>query len=116
MTNEIREFKTAAKTGTGPVRFRIDGEDFYAAAVIPADVWGDLAQFAATQDSKARVEAIGSFMDSVLLPESRDRLAERMKSTEEPMSLDEVADVLTYLVQEVYGKRPTGPSSASPAT
>lgn len=122
-----------------PIQFKIDDDVFYAAPEIGAEILrpmmlnqisgidpkilkavGDgnvdnishedmIGLIKATQ---TQTEQAMQFLDLVLLPESSTRFAERMKSTVNPITLDQAGDVYQWLLAE-YGKRPTKPSTSS---
>jgi hypothetical protein len=53
-----------------------------------------------------------AFLDQVLLPESAQRFADRLRSVTEPIDLYQVQDVLRFLIGR-YSGRPTEPSLSS---
>jgi hypothetical protein len=99
------------------ISFEIDGEDFEAAEAIPAD---DLARVVTMLNSvdpnvatpTEQVEAFKSFMETCLFPESYERFAYRMGNKANPIDLDQVNDISTWIVEQ-YGMRPTKPSADS---
>lgn len=66
---------------------------------------------AATAVNSQTVRAL-QFMDVVLLPDSAVRFAERMRSVEEPITLEQAFQIWRWLLSQ-YGARPTEPSSPS---
>jgi hypothetical protein len=98
-----------------PIRFRIDDDMFEAAPALPA---GTLAEFAARfsglRDSpgSADVAPLYEALSMVLLPESYERFAARMKDLAAPIDVNQLNDVIVWLMEH-YGKRPTVPSSIS---
>lgn len=55
------------------------------------------------------------FLDLVLEPESALRFAERMRSTVDPITMEQATEVFQWLLGE-YGNRPTKPSNSSAAS
>lgn len=53
-----------------------------------------------------------AFLDLVMLPESQQRFAERLRSIDEPIELTQVHQVYNWLISE-YSKRPTQPLLSS---
>lgn len=96
---------------TEPKRFRVDGDVFECAAVLPAGASRDLVSIAGA-DLHTQVTLLGSFLDSVMLPDSAERFARRMRDPLHPITDDQVGDVIVWLIKE-YGKRPTTPSPSS---
>lgn len=95
-------------------RFRIDDDVFEAVSAIPA---GILAEFAGklsrdTADATQRFSIIVEALDLVLLPESFSLLRKRMSDKHDPVELDQLNDVIVWLLEE-YGLRPTEPSPNS---
>lgn len=116
MTTEVtfKDFTKAKKR----VTFKIDDDVFEAPSVLPIPVMQELASSADklkgnTSSGETLREVIGIF-DAILLNNSAARLRERIASKEEPVDLTQLMDVMMWLL-EVYGLRPTQPSSDSSA-
>lgn len=96
------------------VEFDIDGEVFRAINIAPAMAVLDVSRVNDAKDLD-RVTIIMSFLDQVLEVDSALRFAERLKSAENPITIDEVAAIAVWLVEEVYAtERPTEAPSPSP--
>lgn len=128
MTN-IQNFSAPKRE---PLKFQIDDDVFYAAPSIGADVLRDVLDMTdatamqgidiehATPEDRRRVASAASsqtgktmaFLDNVLEEESARRFAERMRSTTEPITIEQAFQVWQWLIGE-YGSRPTQPSSPS---
>ena len=107
-----KSFQSAASSlPADPVVFDVDGETFAAVPVLSATAATTLAVLGSSEDSRERMTAIGEFLDLVLVPESRERFATRMAATDKPLTLDDVSEVVTWLIEDVYVLRPTGPPS-----
>jgi len=116
-----------------PIRFEIDDEMFEAAPQIGASILQDMIEAANLQSTLSVnpdglnkeamfkvAEALSTvsgkamnFLDAVLLPESRDRFAVKMRATENPITIEMAFEVWRWLMEQ-YGSRPTGPSLSSP--
>jgi len=98
--------------------FTIDNDTFEATSAIPG---ARLVEFANRYTNIGHAEvtdqlnALTSALELVLLPDSHRLFTERLKSLENPIELEQAADVIQWLM-EVYGKRPTKPSSHSAST
>lgn len=96
--------------------FTIDGETFEAAAAIPGEVFAEFTKRYASLGEDATwaesYEALRSALELVLLPDSYKRLHARFKDLTQPVDLDQMADIVLWLMDE-YGMRPTQPSSDS---
>lgn len=94
--------------------FKVGATDefFYAAPDVPG---GTLLDFASTDDGPVfdRMVAMMRFLDQVLLPESAVRFAARLRSAADPITTGDVVELCNWLIGDVYGGRPTGPSSSS---
>lgn len=124
-----------------PIMFKIDDDVFYAAPEIGAELLrpmmvnqvagldpkvlkaindGNVDSISQeqmldlVQNMQNKTEQAMQFLDLVLMPESATRFSERMKSTVNPITLDQAGDVYQWLLGE-YGKRPTKPSTSSSA-
>ena len=108
------EFTTKGATAA-PRSFTVDGEVYYVAAELPADVMTNIAEYAEAT-GRDRVRLVGEFLSSVMLPESAERYLARLKSTERPISIFEAVEHVLYLIHEVYGvTRPSDTPSSSAA-
>lgn len=101
------------------IPFRVDdsGDVFEAAPAIPAEI---LAEFASRfssldgTDTSKSFQTIVEVLELVLLPDSFTRLRARMSDRENPVEIDQLNDLILWLLGE-YGLRPTQPSSDSSA-
>lgn len=98
------------------ILFQIDDDTFEAAVAVPAETFVELTlSYSDLGDSDTwadNYKALDSALELVLLPESYERLAPRFKDKQRPVELDQMADVIMWLLEE-YGLRPTQPSSDS---
>lgn len=107
----MKDFSKARKK----LLFRIDTDSFEAAPAIPAET---LAVFATRFENIEsvlpgdRFKILSDALELVLLPESYGLLRERMRDKTNPVELDQINDIILWLLEE-YGLRPTQPSSAS---
>lgn len=99
-------------------QFRIDDDVFTCAGALPV---GQVREFMAMQrkvdpnDPGSADDYLGlvsRILDGVLVPDSAARFAERMVSPAEPIDVNQLVGVLTWLMEE-YGERPTRPVSNS---
>lgn len=127
--SEIQDFSLPKRE---PIRFKIDDDVFEAVPSVGADVMRDVIgmtdaiKVTALDQATATPEQLGEaastvkthtaralqFLDTVLLPESAQRFGERMRSIENPITLEQAFQVWTWLIGQ-YGGRPTVPSSPS---
>lgn len=96
-----------------PITFKMEDDTFHCLADIPLDVLIDLADFASVPKGKEQVEKMLDLFDAVMPAEDAARLRERSKrGAAQPIGYRLVTKVLPWLL-EVYGLRPTQPSSGS---
>lgn len=112
---EIKDFTKPRKR----IQFKIDDDVFEAASAIPAEVLMDFAaQFAGMDPENAPVdkqlEAFRSVLSLVLLEESLDRFNARLRDRSNPIDIEQIEEIITWLFAE-YGLRPTELSSGSSA-
>lgn len=110
---EMRDFSKKRKD----ITFRVDDDVFQAARGVPAEVLLDFAtEFAGTGTAATvdqQLKAFRSMLDVVLLPESLERFSARMRDRANPIEIDQVEDIVTWLMEQ-YGLRPTEVPSSSP--
>jgi hypothetical protein len=109
-------FETQRKAAGGQrVTFEINGETYEAAADAPG---GALLTAASMEGASPlhQLEALGQFLDAVLFPESRERFEAALRSPDSSknVTLEDAANIVTWLIQEVYVGRPTTQSSGLP--
>lgn len=113
MTEPMKDF---SKKRTDIV-FRVDDDVFQAARGVPAEVLLDFATEFAGIETTATVDqqlkAFRSMLEVVLLPESLERFSARMRDRADPIEIDQVEDIVTWLMEQ-YGLRPTEAPSSSP--
>lgn len=116
MSDQVKRF-TSRKP---PVTFEIDGEPFVAAGAVPAELMKDLMaqaeKLGASEDFEGRYAAIKAIVTAVLLPESLPGFQSRLSDTTNPIDFEALAEISTWLVSEVYSRRPTQSPSPSPAS
>lgn len=110
---EIKDFSKPRKR----LQFRIDDDIFEAVAAIPADVMIQFAERFAVADPtqisiKDQVGVFRDMLDVVLLPESMAVMRKRMADPKNPVDMDQLDEVITWLFEE-YGLRPTQESDSS---
>lgn len=110
---EIKDFSKARKR----LRFRVDDDVFEATPAIPAEVMIQFAEkFSSADPSKMSVAdqllIFREMLETVVLPGSMTRLRERMSDSANPVDMDQLDAIVSWLFEE-YGMRPTEASSAS---
>jgi hypothetical protein len=120
MADTIRDFTKPREIH----RFKIDNDIFECSNTIPVNLQrklmhsqvglrptgaGETMDLAAVE---AQMDVVVEILDAIMMPASATRFAERMGSKLEPITTDQLGEVLTYLM-EVFGERPTQQSSGS---
>lgn len=126
---EIKDFSIDKQE---TLKFKIDDDVFEAVPIVGAQIlrditnMSDLAQLqgideaSVTQDQlKAMADAANQhtartmqFLDLVLLPDSAARFAERLRSTDKPITIQQTYEVWRWLIER-YSARPMQPSLPS---
>lgn len=101
-----------------PYQFFVDGEEMYAAPVMPAGYAIDMMErrdeLRSSETSRsAQFDTMLSMLRSLLLPESMEIIEERMRDPEHAIEVEDLASILNHLTTVVY-RRPTRQSSDSP--
>ena len=113
-----------------PIPFTVNGELYFAVASVPAEDYGRLTALLANMprdekdaegmDPERASRVISSVMEMtemVLMDESAERIAERMRDKARPVGITELLEAVTKLINRQYSKeeadseRPTKPTS-----
>lgn len=110
---EIKDFSKPRRA----LQFRIDDDLFSATPVIPAQVMLDFTKQITEADPTrmspaAQVQILSGMLAIVLEPESLKRFEARMADVRNPIDMEQINSVVTWLFEE-YGMRPTVESSPS---
>lgn len=113
----FKAFQTQRRASDGEdVSFTINGMTFFATPDPP----GGALLLAGSLEGKEpaqQMASVGVFLDAVLLEESRARFEKALYSSDPKanITLEEVADIVKWLMEDVYVGRPTTLSSATPS-
>jgi hypothetical protein len=112
--HEVAKFKDFSREAElEPVTVTLDGDTFTFAGALPTMAVLDMAKVNSVKDVE-KLEILMEFLDTVMLPESAARFAERLRSAENPISLDQCMNITFWLIEEAYTVgRPTRGSSPS---
>lgn len=95
------------------VTFTADGDTFYALPRVPTKLFsGLIVKIQAAKEMDERVDAVLEFFTVCLFDESLELMNKRLVSKNNPIDVGQAMDIIAYLT-EVYGGRPTQPSSNS---
>jgi hypothetical protein len=109
---DYTEIKNLATPGK-PHSFKIGEERYDCAHKLPAGVVRDLNRMRRLDpESEEQTEMFFSLLDMILLPESAERFAARMRDPVNPIDMEDVSNTMIWIVEE-YGDRPTTPPNGS---
>lgn len=116
MSNDDVRFKDFSRKRK-PIFFILDGPtpegdryDCYTALALPS--LQEIALIAGNMTAENATESFAEFFKVVLLPESAARIEEKLKDRLYPMDPEQANEIMSWLM-EVYGLRPSQPSSVS---
>lgn len=112
MTNRFKDFGTGGDVRTEPLSFKLHGEEFHCWPNLQGSVLLELAVGTSDQDGGAAVRTMTEFFDSALMPESLTRFNTLLKDKEKIVSVETLAEITSWLVEE-YSERPTQEPSGS---
>jgi hypothetical protein len=112
-TEVIPDFGSMGQAVANPIPFRIDGEVFYAVGSQPAGVLFDMADLGEVKGFDAQVRLLSQFVQSLLVPESFERLKIKMRDPINPFGFTNLMRMIQWLMEQ-YSNRPTQPSPPSP--
>jgi hypothetical protein len=112
----IKEFTTAAKAAAkqdeDPLEFSLDGQTLRAYRPTEGQFALLMAALSRHTNESTKVAGAIDFFVSIMDQESYVYLADRLQSRENPIALDEITEIVQWIVEEWAG-RPTQPPSAS---
>jgi hypothetical protein len=115
MTSRFKDFGE----GSGPVEktplsFKLYGEDFHCYPAVQGSFMLSLIADSSSDDPVKATEVVVKFFDRVLLPESQVRFENLLKDPEKIVSVDTLAEITAWLMEE-YTERPNQqPEVSSP--
>lgn len=114
MTEEIVEFKDFSRPPR-QVKFQVGGQSYEALPALPIGLAMDLASLAqtlGTGDVTSKIGAMWELFEALLQDDGGQRFKQQAYDKRDPLDLPQTLNVMNWLL-EVYGLRPTGPSSDS---
>jgi len=115
----IKEFTTAAKEAAGqaedPVEFSLDGQVLH--AYRPTEGQLALLMMALGRHTTETTKIAGAvdFFVSICDQPSYTYLADRLQSRENPIALEEIAEVVQWIIEEWAGRPTPSPSGSTPS-
>lgn len=107
MTNRFKDFGagTGEQSNT-PLSFKLHGEEFHCQPAMQGKMMLDLAKNSGSDDPVRAAQMIDDFFSQVLAEESWTRFDALLKSKDKIVTVETLADITAWLVEE-YSGRPT---------
>lgn len=96
-----------------PIEFSIDGDVFHASPVCPAGTLVDITSVVNAESQGEQLNAVMDFLDQVLVPDSAELFAERLRSAERAISIQQATEVFQFLLESYNKGFPTTEPSQS---
>ena len=88
-----------------PVTFSVNGEEFVAHPYIPGKVLIELGKRARSEDPTEAFDVMIELFEVALEEESLGRFEDMLEDVENPLTMDQIADITAFLIEE-YSERP----------
>ena len=115
----IKEFHTAAKQAAGesedPLEFTIDGQTLRAFRPTEGQMALLMAAMSRHTAESTKIAGAIDFFVSIMDRDSYVYLADRLQSRENPIALDEITDVVKWIIEEWAGRPTPSPSASTPS-
>jgi hypothetical protein len=115
----IKEFTTAAKEATGesedPVVFSIDEKTLRAYRPTEGQLAMLMMSLARHNSEATKIAGAIDFFVSIMDQESYTYLADRLQSRDNPIALEEITNVVQWLIEEWAGRPTPSPSASTPS-
>lgn len=105
-TTAVDQVPDAAFEDAAPLEFDLDGETFTAYPPTGGQLAIVMASMGRHSDASEKIVGVIDFLDSILEEEGQARIRERLLDRNDPFDLDNIEEILNYLVGE-WSARPT---------
>jgi hypothetical protein len=105
MTNRFKDFGSGGEVNRAPLSFKLHNEEFQCKPSIQGKVLLDIVADA-DDDGAGAARTITKFFEVTLVPESFTRFELLLKDSEKIVTVETLADITGWLVEE-YSSRPT---------
>lgn len=109
----MKDFTEEFADSSSVREFRVGDDVFRVAPTIPTGAAMLLARMSKMSEVDQLI-AVGDFLDMVILPESAERFATRLRDPVNPITPKHLSAIIHWLLEE-YGARPTPLPSPSPS-
>jgi hypothetical protein len=110
--NRFKDFGAGEATSAEPLSFKLHGEEFECWPSLQGKVLLNLAANSSEEDGASAARTMNEFFASALKPESLERFNTLLEAPEKIVSVETLANITTWLVEE-YAGRPTKELSGS---
>lgn len=115
-SKDLGSFGSSGDEASELITFTIEPDVFYAAAECPGGTIMDLAAVVKSTDDVDKLDAVMRFFDQILLPDSAELFAARLRSSAKPITFGTAIEVFEKLVEAYTGNvRPTEDRPSSPS-
>jgi hypothetical protein len=115
----IKEFNTAAKGAAGqtedPLEFSIDGKTLRAYRPTEGQMAMLMAALGRHTTEATKVAGAIDFFVAIMDQESYNYLADRLMSRDDPIEIEEVSDIVQWIIEEWAGRPMLSPSASTPS-
>lgn len=115
----MKQFVTAARQaaptaidGAEPIEFDLDGEQFTAYPPTTGQM-ALVMEGQSSHDIGRRIAAVINFMDSLLDTRGQSRFRQRLMDRDDPFELEQVQEIVDWLLEEWTGNPTESPSGSS---
>lgn len=110
-TVEFKDFSRPERR----VTFKVGSYEYEAVAAVPLGLAFDMARISRTfggDDSEAKLNSLWQFFDAALIGDGGQQIQKQAYDKTDPLDMNQLMNIMQWLL-EVYGLRPTEPSSIS---
>lgn len=105
MSSRYKDFGVGQIAEKEPIIFKLHDEEFTCIPIIQGKTLMDLVTRAQSEDPVEAMAVVGKFFDKILVDESLDRFNNLLEDKDRIVTMETLADVISWLVEE-YSARP----------
>lgn len=110
MTSDNKRHKSFGgrnRKSSEPISFDIDGEEFHCHKTIPGASLIDFSAAATSDNSSEATRATLDFFKSAMSEEEHARFDEFIRDPEREVEIEDLAEIIEWLIEEYTNRRPT---------
>lgn len=108
----FKDFGSGASNNAEPISFKLYDEEFHCVKSVQGKLMLELVADSSSGDALKSAQIINKFFKSILLDESYERFEALMDDKEKIVSVETLADITGWLIEE-YSNRPEKQPEAS---